>query len=63
MLGDEHKKVIVSTLREIRGLLPLVEEGRVEEVCGGSSGFEMVAYWALDSIWDSSCAECDFAVI
>jgi len=63
MLGDEHKKVIVSTLREIRGLLPLVEEGRVEEVCRGSSGFGIVAYWGLDSLWDPGCAECDFAVV
>ena len=32
MLGSAHHKVIASTLREIRGLLPLVDEGIVEEV-------------------------------
>jgi hypothetical protein len=32
MLGGIYKKVVVSTLREIRGLLPLVKEGVIDEV-------------------------------
>jgi hypothetical protein len=32
MLGTEHKAVIVSTLREVRGLLPLVDQGYVNDV-------------------------------
>lgn len=33
MLGDgKHKKIVASTLAEIRGVLPLVEEGVLEEV-------------------------------
>lgn len=32
MLGREHKSVIVSTLREARGLLPLVQEGAINNV-------------------------------
>jgi len=32
MLGSRHKRVVASTLREIRGLLPLVQEGIVNEV-------------------------------
>ena len=32
MLGGVHKKAVVSTLREIQGLMPLVEEGSIEEV-------------------------------
>jgi hypothetical protein len=32
MLGSISKKVVVSTLREIRGLQPLIEEGLVDEV-------------------------------
>lgn len=32
MLGEAHTGVVVSTLREIRGLLPLVKEGVVNEV-------------------------------
>jgi len=32
MLGSSHSKVVVSTLREIRGLLPSVEEKVVNEV-------------------------------
>jgi len=35
MLGGVHKKVVVSTLREIRGLLPLAREGIVEEALYG----------------------------
>jgi hypothetical protein len=31
--GGKHRKVIVSTLREIRGLRPLIEEGLIDEVC------------------------------
>lgn len=38
MLGKESSKVIVSTLREIRGLLPLVKEGVVDEVCPRTQG-------------------------
>lgn len=32
MLGGVHHNVVASTLREIRGLLPLVDEGLVQEV-------------------------------
>lgn len=32
MLGKKHKKIITSTLAEIRGALPLVSEGLLEEV-------------------------------
>lgn len=32
MLGGVHKKVIVSTLREIRGLKPMVDDGSIDEV-------------------------------
>lgn len=32
MLGGRHSKVVVSTLREARGLLPLIEEKVVSEV-------------------------------
>ena len=32
MLGGRYRKVVVSTLAEIRGLLPLVKEGCVDEV-------------------------------
>ncbi|KAI9739329.1 MAG: hypothetical protein M1834_007542 [Cirrosporium novae-zelandiae] len=36
MLGNgAHKKAVASTLREIRGLLPLVEEGNLEEILYG----------------------------
>ncbi|KAF2089039.1 hypothetical protein K490DRAFT_64249 [Saccharata proteae CBS 121410] len=35
MLGGVHKGVVASTLREIRGLLPLVEEGVLEEILYG----------------------------
>jgi len=35
MLGGVHKKVVASTLREIRGLLPLAREGTVEEALYG----------------------------
>ena len=32
MLGKKYRKIITSTLAEIRGALPLVEEGLLEEV-------------------------------
>ena len=32
MLGGRHRKVVVSTLAEIRGVLPLVKEECVDEV-------------------------------
>jgi hypothetical protein len=33
MLGDgKHRKAIASTLCEIHGMLPLVEEGKLDEV-------------------------------
>ncbi|KAI0869021.1 alanine racemase domain-containing protein [Hypoxylon argillaceum] len=35
MLGGKHSKVVVSTLREARGLLPLIEEKVVSEVLYG----------------------------
>jgi hypothetical protein len=37
MLGGVFRKVIVSTMAEIRGLLPLVREGLIDEV--RSDGF------------------------
>jgi hypothetical protein len=33
MLGTTHHKVVASTLREIRGLQPLIDGGSVTEVC------------------------------
>lgn len=32
LLGKRHKKIVASTLAEIRGALPLVGEGLLEEV-------------------------------
>jgi len=48
MLGSSHSKVVVSTLREIRGLLPLVEEKVVNEVrrkLGGLASDLFQANW------------------
>ncbi len=35
MLGGKYRKIVASTLAEIRGVLPLVEEGLLEEVSRG----------------------------
>lgn len=32
MLGKKHKKIVASTLAEVRGALPLVAEGLLDEV-------------------------------
>lgn len=32
LLGKRHKKIVASTVAEIRGALPLVGEGLLEEV-------------------------------
>jgi hypothetical protein len=31
--NGEHRKIVASTLAEIRGVLPLAEEGLLDEVC------------------------------
>ncbi|OAA64746.1 alanine racemase domain-containing protein [Niveomyces insectorum RCEF 264] len=35
MLGNKYKKIVASTLAEIRGIVPLAEEGVIEEVLYG----------------------------
>lgn len=37
MLGARHRKVVASTLAEIAGCLPLVDEGLLDEVLAVSS--------------------------
>lgn len=40
MLGNGlHRKIVASTLAEIRGAIPLVKEGLLDEVCSSQSRF------------------------